>query len=86
MSKISFRPSIAAATEDDFEVSTSYRLGGYRRFFGRLQVVRTTDGKVLFPFEGAKDIGPFPTQVEALAAAQVVGERIVEGDLAHPEL
>jgi hypothetical protein len=86
LSKIGFKPSVPATSEDDFEVSTSYRLGGYRRFFGRLQVVRTTDGKLLYPFDGAQDIGPFITQIEALAAAQVLGERIVEGDLANPEL
>jgi len=86
LSNIGFRPGVPASTEDDFEVLTSYRLKGYRRFFGRLRVVRKTDGKMLYPFEGAEDIGPFATQTEALAAAQIYGERIVEGELANPEL
>jgi len=49
-------------------------------------VVRKTDGRVLFPFDGAPELGPFPTKVEALAAAQVYGEHIVAADLARPEL
>ena len=86
MSKSAFIPSVPAKSESDFEVSASTRLAGYRRFFGVLKVVRKTDGKVLFPFDGAGEIGPFVTKVQALAAAQVRGEGIVAGDLVRPEL
>ncbi len=40
----------------------------------------------MFPFDGAPELGPFVTKVEALAAAEVYGEHIVAADLAHPEL
>jgi hypothetical protein len=86
MPSSTFIPSIPAKSEDDFEVSASTRMRGYRRFFGQLRVTRKTDGRQLFPFDGAPDIGPYTTQQEALAAAQVMGERIVQGDLDHPEM
>ncbi|MEM5384337.1 MULTISPECIES: DUF6723 family protein [Paraburkholderia] len=81
-----FIPSVPGKSESDFEVSAGSKLAGYRRFFGVLRVVRKTDGRLLFPFDGAPDLGPFPTKEEALAAAQVYGEHIVEGDLARPEM
>jgi hypothetical protein len=86
MSRSAFIPSVPAKSESDFEVSASTRLTGYRRFFGVLNVVRKTDGRLLFPFDGAPELGPYPTKVEALAAAQVYGEHIVAADLANPEL
>jgi hypothetical protein len=86
MSKSAFIPSVPAKSESDFEISASSRLAGYRRFFGVLSVIRTTDGRRLFPFDGAPELGPYPTKVEALAAAQVYGEHIVAADLANPEL
>jgi hypothetical protein len=86
MSTSTFTPCIPAKSESDFDISAGTRMRGYRRFFGLLQVVRKTDGRRLFPFDGAPDIGPFATQQEALAAAQVMGERIVQGDLDYPEM
>ncbi|MEW6341191.1 MAG: DUF6723 family protein [Pseudomonadota bacterium] len=86
MSQSAFIPSVPAQSESDFKVTASSRLAGYRRFFGVLSVVRKTDGKLLFPFDGAPELGPYPTKVEALAAAQVYGEHIVAADLANPEL
>jgi hypothetical protein len=41
MSKTVFIPSVPATSEDDFEVSATSKLAGYRRFFGVLKVVRT---------------------------------------------
>ncbi|RFU45113.1 DUF6723 family protein [Paraburkholderia sp. DHOC27] len=86
MSKTAFIPSVPAKTESDFEVKAGSKLAGYRRFYGTLSVIRTTDGRQLFPFDGAPEFGPFPSKVEALAAAQVYGEHIVAADLANPEL
>jgi hypothetical protein len=86
MSKTVFIPSVPAKSESDFEVRAASKLAGYRRFFGVLSVVRKTDGRQLFPFDGAAELGPFPSKVEALAAAQVYGEHIVAADLANPEL
>jgi hypothetical protein len=82
----SFIPSVPGKDESDFEVSAASRLAGYRRFFGVLRVVRKTDGRLLFPFDGAPELGPYTTKQEALAAAQVYGEHIVEHDIARPEL
>jgi hypothetical protein len=86
MSNTAFVPSVPAKSEGDFEVSAGSRLAGYRRFFGVLRVLRKTDGRLLFPFTGAPELGPFVTKVEALAAAEVYGEHIIAADLARPEL
>jgi hypothetical protein len=86
MSKSAFIPSVPAKSEEDFEVSATSKLAGYRRFFGVLKVTRTTDGRLLFPFDGAPELGPYATKLEAIAAAQVYGEHIVTSDLARPEL
>lgn len=76
---------IAGQTEDDYAVYASYRphLSG---FVGTLKVVRLTDSRLLYPFEGADEIGPFPTQAAAKAAAAQRGSDIVLGDLRTPEL
>ncbi|MDE1180370.1 DUF6723 family protein [Paraburkholderia sp.] len=86
MSNSRFIPSIPAKSEDDFDVSAASKLAGYRRYYGVLKVVRRTDGRLLFPFDGAPELGPFETRIEAIAAAQVYGEQLVAGDLAHPEM
>lgn|GEM_PF-938314 len=76
---------IAGQDEDDYAVYASYRphLSG---FVGTLKVVRLTDSRLLYPFEGADEIGPFPTQAAARAAAAQRGSDIVVGDLRTPEL
>ncbi|CAH2783899.1 MAG: FIG00465815: hypothetical protein [uncultured Paraburkholderia sp.] len=86
MSKSIFIPSLPAASGEDFQITATSKLAGYKRFFGVLKVVRTTDGRVLFPFDGAPELGPYPTKLEAVAAAQVYGEHIVTSDFARPEL
>lgn len=74
------------ATPDDFQIYASYYGSRAAGFFGNLKVVRTTDGRMLFPYDGAEKIGPFSTIDEAVTAAQALGEGIVAGDLRHPEL
>lgn len=86
MSKTAFIPSVPASSEDDFDVTAMSKMAGYRRFYGVLKVIRTTDGRVLFPFDGAPELGPYATKLEAIAAAQVYGEHIVTSDLARPEM
>jgi hypothetical protein len=50
-----------------------------------LKVVRLTDRRVLFPFEGCPEIGPFPDRQSAVDAAQQYGEQLALGDLQIPE-
>lgn len=71
--------------EDDFQIYASYRGSNASGFFGTLKVVRKTDGRLLFPFDGAASIGPFPTKAAAVAAALDRGDAVVKGDLACPE-
>ncbi|SAL86184.1 hypothetical protein AWB74_07599 [Caballeronia arvi] len=73
-------------SEDDYKVYASYRPGSSGRFMGTLKVVRLTDGRLLFPFEGAEEIGPFDTKDAAKQAAMLRGLEIVHLDLRAPEL
>jgi hypothetical protein len=79
-------PPAPGTSKDDFQIYASYRGTSASGFFGTLKVVRKTDGKLLFPFDGADSIGPFSTKAEAVEAAQVRGDEVVSGDLACPEL
>ncbi len=69
---------------DDFAIFATYRLI-HGRIIGSLKVVRKTDNRLLFPFEGAPTIGPFDHKEEALRASETLGIQIVEGDVANPE-
>jgi hypothetical protein len=71
---------------EDYRVYASYRPGASGRFMGTLKVVRVTDGRLLFPFDGAEEIGPFETKQAAKSAATLRGMQIVEADLRSPEL
>lgn len=79
------REAQAGQSEEDYMIYASYRphVGS---FFGTLKVVRQTDGRLLYPFDGSDDIGPFPSKGAATAAAAQLGGEIVEADLQNPEL
>ncbi|CAB3768525.1 DUF6723 family protein [Paraburkholderia solisilvae] len=74
-----------AASRQDYEVYATYRRTTEGAFVGLLKVVRKTDGRLLFPFAGAPDIGPFENGQAAREAAQRYGENVVDGDLDNPE-
>jgi len=72
-------------TPEDYSVyvtTTRASIGGY---VARLLVVRKTDCKKIFPFDGAPEIGPLPTVEEARQSAFALGGTIVEADLKNPE-
>jgi hypothetical protein len=75
----------AGRTGDDFAIYASYRIDAAHLYLGTLKVVRKTDGRLLFPFDGAPVIGPYKTQHEAIAAAQDLGCAITLADLKSPE-
>jgi hypothetical protein len=58
---------------------------GHGVYFGTLKVVRKTDGRVIYPFDGAPAIGPFSTAQEARDAAKEYGRTLVSGDVLNPE-
>ncbi|SDR54167.1 hypothetical protein SAMN05443245_7367 [Paraburkholderia fungorum] len=72
-------------TADDYFVSIASKSVQKGRYYGTLSVVRKTDGRILYPFDGAPDLGPFPTFVEARDAAQVWASRLISADLLNPE-
>ena len=77
-----FKPASSAG---DFGVYVTTRGTWDGRFIGVLTVVRKTDGRRIFPFPGAPEIGPFDTAAEARAAASDYGEVLVQADLRNPE-
>ncbi|PRX27497.1 hypothetical protein B0G75_1142 [Paraburkholderia sp. BL18I3N2] len=78
-------PNAGSVHEADYRIYATYRRTGSGAFIGDLKVVRTTDNKVLFPFDGAPTIGPFETASEAREAARLKGEQMVALDLVCPE-
>lgn len=79
-------PGPIVLTRDVFVVVSGYSYASSGQYFGVLKVKRRTDGRQLFPYEGAPQIGPFATGYEARAAAAQYGQSIVDMDLATPEL
>jgi uncharacterized protein DUF6723 len=74
---------VSAGSPDDYAVYlTAWRTAG-GRFFGRLEVVRKTDGKTIYPYDGALEIGPFATVEEARRSATDLGGMIIDTDLKH---
>jgi hypothetical protein len=72
-------------TADDYVVYATTRFVSAGRFFGELALVRTTDGRKLYPFEGASPIGLFLAVDDARAAATAHGSLLIEADLKYPE-
>ena len=81
------RDTVASKPEstDDYQIYATYRRTTEGAYMGQLKVVRKTDGRLLFPFAGAPDIGPFKDGDEARVAAQRHGETVVQSDLDNPE-
>jgi hypothetical protein len=75
----------ADVVDDDFEIYASYHGTGDGRYIGGLKVVRKADRRILFPFDGAPEIGPYATADEARRAAIDYGREIVAADRAAPE-
>jgi hypothetical protein len=75
----------ADVADDEFEIYASYHSAGDGRYIGGLKVVRKADRKILFPFEGAPQIGPYDTVEEARRAAVEYGRALVAADRAAPE-
>jgi hypothetical protein len=74
-----------ATSRDDFSVYVTARRSCDGRFYADLLVSRKADGRRLFPFDGAPEVGPFQSIEEARIAAEEYGARIVAADLACPE-
>jgi len=72
------------SNHDDFAIYATYRLMN-GAFWGSLKVVRKADNRLIFPFEGAPAIGPFPHKEEAIRAAEKLGLKTVDADIANPE-
>jgi hypothetical protein len=70
---------------DDYVVYVTTRFVAADRYFGELSLIRTTDGRKLYPFDGAPSIGPFCSMEAAREAASVQPRELILADLANPE-
>src|SRR5580698_654486 len=75
----------ADVADDEFEIFASYHSTGDGRYIGGLKVIRKADRRILFPFDGAPQIGPYDSADEARRAAVEYGRSIVAADRAAPE-
>jgi hypothetical protein len=75
----------AVVSRDDFSIYVTARRSADGRFYADLLVSRKLDGRRLFPFDGAPQMGPFSSIEEARLAAEEYGARIVAADMACPE-
>jgi hypothetical protein len=64
-----------ARTDDDFAIYTSYRINAGHLYHGSLKVVRKTDGRLLFPFDGALSSVPLLRSMKRLRRHRNVGAR-----------
>ena len=78
-------PTRVGTSLADFAIYATYQMVN-GRFLGTLKVVRKTDSRLLFPFDGAPTIGPYGTKEDALFAATALGAKIVEADIENPEV
>jgi hypothetical protein len=86
--RLSFSGRKVPARDGDipgYRIFASYRRTATGEFFGVLKVVRTSDSHLVFPFEGAPEIGPYAIALEAREAAHRLGETLALGDRAAPE-
>jgi hypothetical protein len=74
----------ADVADDEFEIFASYHSTGDGRYIGGLKVIRKVD-RILCPFDGAPQIGPYESAEEARRAAVEYGRSIVAADRAAPE-
>ena len=73
-----------AATAGDYAVYvTANSIAG--QHFGKLEVIRKPDGKMIYPYDGASSIGPYATVDQARREASEYGWLLVEADLKNPE-
>lgn len=77
--------SAPAAGSCSCQIYSTYRRTCTGAFFGQLKVVRMRDNRLIFPFEGAPEIGPFEQASQARDAAKELGEKIIEADIQNPE-
>jgi hypothetical protein len=85
MAQLKSRGSGEAMHAEDFAVYASYQINAGGLFVGTLKVIRKTDGRMLFPFQGAPVLGPYPSRQEAREAAARHGDLIVQSDIVNPE-
>ena len=76
---------MADMADEHYEIFASYFRCGDGRYAGKLRVVRKHDRKLIFPFDGAPQIGPCETPDDARRAALEYGIELVAADRAAPE-
>ncbi|MBN3808809.1 GGDEF domain-containing protein [Paraburkholderia sp. Ac-20347] len=74
----------AVLTPADYHVKFGKRITSLG-WLGTLKVRRLTDGKIIYPFDGCTDIGPFRTPDEEREAARLLADDLARQDIENPE-
>ena len=75
----------AGPADAGYRIYSTYRRTASGQYTGDLKVVRVEDAKLIYPFDGAPVIGPFPVAQAAREAAEKLGAALVDADLRNPE-
>jgi hypothetical protein len=78
-------PLSEGSVYEGFDIYASYVVNATGLHVGTLKVVRKRDKRVLYPFDGCETIGPYESSEDARKAAQALGQKLVEADIANPE-
>jgi hypothetical protein len=78
-------PLSEGSVYEGFDIYASDVVNATGLHVGTLKVVRKRDKRVLYPFDGCETIGPYESSEDARKAAQALGQKLVEADIANPE-
>ncbi|WP_240655920.1 DUF6723 family protein [Paraburkholderia phosphatilytica] len=74
----------ASVERDRYEITASFRRTSYG-IIPLLKVVRLSDGRLIYPFQGCADMPLCADAQSATKFAEAWGEKLVSGDIAVPE-
>lgn len=76
------RPAPLFPEQFKVQITVAHRTGV---FYGDVKVMRRSDGRKLYPFDGAPTLGPFDGKEAARDAAISAARKVIADDIANPE-
>lgn len=79
------RGKVRAPTRDDYDVDIHPERIEEGRYYAALRIWRTTDGKLIYPFDGCARPGPCTSADEVKEAARSMANELIRADVNDPE-
>jgi hypothetical protein len=76
---------VRAPTRDDYDVDIHPERIEEGRYYAALRILRTTDGKLIYPFDGCARPGPCTSADEVKEAARSMANELIRADVNDPE-